>query len=70
MCIEKSVKEKAGSCFGCPDWPGSSEEECGEGREWKPINKKNSPACYTHIVGVLNSHNVKDEWDNVETKYC
>ena len=58
--MEESVKDMAGSCFGCPNWPGRRDEVCDEGREWEPISKKNNPPCYEHVSSVL-GYSPRDE---------
>jgi hypothetical protein len=62
----KSTEEKAGICYGCVNWPGGKYIKCDEGHNIKKMQEQKVP-CYT-MVGS-SSYNVKDEWDNVETRY-
>jgi len=65
MNLEKTTQEKAGSCYGCPSWPGGDYKKCDEGYNIKRMQSKNCP-CYGHISSVLNTANVKDNSDNIK----
>jgi hypothetical protein len=62
----KTTAEKAGLCYGCVNWLGGEDTTCNEGHNIKKMQRQKVP-CYT-MAGTL-SYNVKDEWDNVETRY-
>jgi len=68
LSIEEA-KKRLGSCYKCEEWSWTGKKvKCNEGHNIGEMKEQGSP-CLEIIAGVLRPYNVKDEFDNRETRY-
>ncbi len=59
-----NLQLKAGTCYGCPAYPGGDFKLCDEFHNIKKMQKINSP-CYNENVHVMNNVDAHDEYGNI-----
>jgi hypothetical protein len=63
----ESLKLKAGSCYGCHNYPGGDYKLCDEFHNIAKMKKLKSP-CYDDNVHVMNNFAAHDEYGNIEIR--